>query len=302
VQGLGAIVLRKVGEKMRKQIQDFVHCGYALLDDVFSLDVVSTWRDLFENLRGADTESVYTTVSWFRNMVERFPEQTVAPLLNPVLIDFMESILGPFVQLDGMSLVGFAPVDDTTIIRGWHRDRYASFPSGVYNTPRAVHVLCYLQPIDRDEHGPLRVVPGSHIAPIHVLPEEERCHRNDEVLIYPKPGQAVVLHNMLLHSGTLHRTEELRCFASICFNHSSMKQSDIFRGPKLQQYLRMSRVAEAPRRARLFGQESDIGPGVNRMNCGFLMPDKFYWDKWFAEDRQNSQLAKEFCVCEGDRE
>ncbi|WP_013630009.1 phytanoyl-CoA dioxygenase family protein [Rubinisphaera brasiliensis] len=265
--------------------ENIVRDGYTVVDDVFDADTMLAWRDTLRHLQRSQSRSVYSTVHWYRNILELCPTATWAAITKPVLLMLLDSLMGPFVQLDGVSLVAFDPLPEIDRpVRGWHRDRWAEFPQGRYTRPRAVHVLCYLQDIT-DTSGPLRVIPGSHVRPVAIEQPDERASHSDEVLLFPKRGQAVVLHNQLLHSGSLHSRGGQREFCSICFNHCWMKQPDDFSGPNCRR-LRMEARGYGDRGLlRLLGVDEDFGAGLNRSNCGFLRPDTVYWDEWQQEDR-----------------
>lgn len=259
--------------------------GYAIIDEVFDAEIRHAWRTTLDHLRESEQASVYSTVSWYRHILENCPDETLRAVTRPRLLDLIEKLIGPFVQLDGVSLIAFQPVHDAdSLVRGWHRDRWAEFPNGVYTVPRAIHVLCYLQDIT-DETGPLRVIPGSHIRPVAIAPEDETRPHPDEVLLYPRAGQAAVLHNKVLHSGSLHTASESRSFCSICFNHCWMRQPDDFAGPNCRRLRAQAADSGDARLMRLLGLPEPLGAGLNRSNCGFLRPDETYWNDWRFEDR-----------------
>lgn len=270
---------------MNDLTQVFQSEGYAVCDNLVPDDCLKSWTEAFDRLRQSNAESLYDSVHWYRNLLEHCPEGTLRALASPPLLDCLESLMGPFVQYDGGSLVGFEPVvSEAQSVRGWHRDRYAHFPSGSYRIPIAIHALFYLQ--DLVYCGPLRIIPGSHVKPIGLTLEEETKERDDEVLLHPKRGQVVLLHNCVLHSGSIHHSPGIRRFTSICFNHSFMKRSDTFTGPNCQRILATARSSGDRRLQRLMGYGDEMGPGFNRSNCGFLLPESNYWPKWIAEDRK----------------
>ena len=49
---------------------------------------------------------------------------------NPTVLDFAEKVVGPFVQLDNLTLAAFPPVEDIDAAKnkasGFHRDRWVS--------------------------------------------------------------------------------------------------------------------------------------------------------------------------------
>jgi hypothetical protein len=265
----------------------FQQQGYVVLDNAVPEESLLNWEEVFDRLNRAKAKSLYDTVHWYKNLLEHCPESTFRALSHEPLLDCLECLMGPFVQYDGGSLVGFEPVLDTSLtVRGYHRDRYAHFPTGAYQNPSAIHALFYLQ--DLANCGPLRIIPRSHVEPIGLTPEEETKTNDHEILLYPKRGQVVLLHNCLLHSGSLHHSSGIRRFVSVCFNHSFMKRSDVFSGPSAKRILEIAKNSNDRRLQRLMGYGDEMGPGINRSNCGFLLPEMNYWPKWISEDRSST--------------
>ena len=124
-------------------------------------------------------------------------------LLNPLLLDLAERVMGPFVQGDGFYVVGTPPPQVTSgatgvasrpqlleEAQGWHRDAYShhamwrSNPGWSddldgrhdpgkgqpFTPPLAAHMLCYLQDMD-GPGGPLLAVPGSHRSAFGATPD-----------------------------------------------------------------------------------------------------------------------------------
>ena len=101
-------------------------------------------------------------------MLERSPGVMWPVVSNPLIVEFTEEIVCPFVQLDNLTLAAFPPMNNTEAgdkVSGWHRDRWSHLPTGQYERPLAMNAICYLQDLD-EESGPLRIVPNSHIEPV----------------------------------------------------------------------------------------------------------------------------------------
>tara|TARA_E500000331_G_C16814334_1_gene522237 strand:- start:61 stop:366 length:306 start_codon:yes stop_codon:yes gene_type:complete len=98
-------------------------------------------------------------------MLELSPGLMWPVVSNPLIVEFTEVIVGPFVQLDNLTLAAFPPMNNTEAgdkVSGWHRDRWRHLPTGQYERPLAMNAICYLQDLD-EESGLLRIVPNSHI-------------------------------------------------------------------------------------------------------------------------------------------
>ena len=209
---------------------------------------------------------------------------------HPVILDFAEQVVGPFVQLDNLTLAAFPSMDPGEAagkVSGWHRDRWARMPNGAYERPLAFNAICYLQDLD-DESGPLRVLPGSHVEPIALAEEEIHKPHQDELLIYMKAGDVVLTHNGLLHSGTPNTSGRKRYFFSVYYNISWLKHTDTFTGPNCQQLINWARSQQDHRALRLLGQDEHL---QSRANSGFLQPDEVCWHQWTQADQRALEEA-----------
>src|SRR5262245_49374018 len=103
----------------------------------------------------------------------------------------------------------------------WHQDRWVHL-----DRDPLITVWTALDPATR-ENGCLQVIPGSHrkgvINPSHpwaFLTEEqmlEHCRQSDVLHLSLEPGEAVLLHNWLLHRSDRNRTDVSRRAFSVCY-------------------------------------------------------------------------------------
>jgi hypothetical protein len=150
-------------------------------------------------------------------------------LLDPRVLAFAESVLGPAVQLDSFRVTCFPALPlahrGSVELGGWHVDRFShSLPAGAddwtprrprsrdgaappgYCPPRAINCIGYLQDMD-EAAGPLRVVTGSHLtAADHTLREmvpadSKRAPLPDEQLVRMCPHRIVVCATVWLSHG-----------------------------------------------------------------------------------------------------
>ena len=190
---------------MDRRMEEYRAQGYTVFEGLYDETTMQAWRDEQDRLQALSTEGphVQERTYWFGNMLERAPQLMWPAVAHPAILDFAEQVVGPFVQLDNLTLAAFPSMDPEEAAgkaSAWHRDRWGRMPSGAYERPLAFNAICYLQDLD-DEYGPLRVLPGSHIEPIALAEEETRKPHQDELLIYMKAGDVVLTHNGLLHSG-----------------------------------------------------------------------------------------------------
>ena len=266
-----------------QRIEEFKQNGFTVFEKMYDEEQMQRWRDVLAQLQqefGGNGDAPF----WFGNMAERAPHSMMPALANPIVLDFAERVMGPFVQLDNLTLVGFPSVDPEEArgkVTDWHRDRWAHLPLGVYERPLAVNAITYFQDLD-EASGPLRVVPGSHREPISVGTEEVRKPHPDEQLVCAKAGDVVFIHHSLLHTGTPNTSGKVRYFFSLFYNQSWMKTTDNHDGPNTRGLRAEARAKGDRRLLRLFGEDELL---ARRGNAGFLQPDEELWQKWLEEDR-----------------
>jgi len=267
-------------------LQQYKEQGYALFEGVYDEASIAAWRDEADRLEDAH-DGLFSQKRnwWFGNMLERAPALMWPAVANPLIVDFIERIVGPFVQLDNLTLAAFPPLSKEEAadkVSGWHRDRWGHFPTGVYQRPLALNAICYLQDLSA-EYGPLRVIDNSHIQPIAMDEEEREAPHRDEKILHLKAGDVVLTHNGLLHSGTPNISGKKRYFFSIYYNISWLKHTDTFGGPNCLQLIEWARQRNDHRALRLLGADEQL---QGRCNSGFQEPDEGRWQQWMAADQE----------------
>ncbi|NKB70520.1 MAG: hypothetical protein GKR89_25910 [Candidatus Latescibacteria bacterium] len=269
-----------------ERLDQYRHQGYTIFERLYDEATMAAWRreqDRLEETSLAPYAPQRTT--WFGNMLERSPQLMWPAVSHPDVLDFMEAVVGPLVQLDNLTLAAFPTMDAEEAAgkaSGWHRDRWGRMPNGSYERPLALNAICYLQDLD-DAYGPLRIVPQSHIKPVAIAPEAIGLPHPDEELIHLKAGDVILTHNSLLHSGTPNTSGNKRYFFSVYYNISWLKYTDTFDGPNCRQLVDWARRRQDHRALRLLGQDDHLQA---RGNSGFQEPDQQRWQQWSAADRE----------------
>ena len=257
--------------------------GYTIFPSLFGEAQMNAWREKHEQLYAE-----FDKKSWFGNMLEYAPKLMWPAVSNPTIVDFAELVMGPFVQLDNLTLSVFHPVPKSEAkgkISGWHRDRWGQVPRGsIYERPNAINAISYLQELT-DEMGPLRVIPGSHRRSLTISPDDRSKPHPDEAVINMKPGDVVITHVNLVHSGTPNTSTsgKLRYFFSIYYNLTWLKHTDNHSGPLTQEILGEARSQNDHRSMRLLGVDEQLQV---RCNSGFLTADEERWAEWAAADKE----------------
>lgn len=238
-----------------------------------------------------------TTIS---NLIshQTLSDVTSKQLLNPIVLDFAEYAMGPFVQLDSMEITGFPirPANEFNLVADWHRDAFSYsdmwathssreyLTSHPYTAPTACNCLTYLQDMNKTT-GSLRVIPGSHLDYTHINESDRKKPHEREILIKLNAGDMIFTHNELLHSGSINTSNQTRYFISIYFQRIGLPHRDRFDSPQINMICEKARLRNDRRILRLFG----IDPL-------FSEREQTAWSKMIAEDR--SQLLKNERRCD----
>lgn len=208
-------------------------------------------------------------------------QEIILPIIAaPEVLSTAESIMGPFVQLDSISLACLPKHSKCEI--SWHRDPYGNFPRGTeFQRPLALNLLVYLQDLDNDV-GPLRVIPGSHRSPLKISITERNQPHPLEELIFAKAGDGVLIHNNLIHSRSQNKSHTDRAHISIIYNLSCMKSMLNTSSPHVKEIIEQLEKIGDPRLLRLFGFDNH---SVTRYNAGFLIEDEEQWQQWRDSER-----------------
>ena len=263
-------------------LEEYQQKGFTIFPGLYDQSQMQRWRE-----KHAEWMADYDQRTWFGNVLEYAPKLMWPAVSQPILLDFLEQVMGPFVQLDNLTLAVFPSIakkEAKSQVSGWHRDRWAHLPQeGIYTSPLASNAISYLQDLT-DDSGPLRVIVGSHCRAVTIEEGEARSQpHSEESLIYMKAGDVIVTHNGLIHSGTPNTSGQLRYLFSIYYNSSWLKHTDNHSGPLTQHLLVEARKRKNYRQMRLLGEDPQM-PG--RCNSGFLVPDQQRWQQWIESDRQ----------------
>lgn len=270
---------------LEERYRDYQRDGFTIFEGLYDADMMQALHEEFAyqqrraKLAGAEGMATW----WFGNMLERAPELMWQFVSKPELLDFAEQVMGPYVQMDNLTLAGFPSNDRSEFMKpvNWHRDRWAHLPLGVYERPNSINMISYGQELT-EASGPLRVLPGSHILPQVVDEESRRRPHPDEVLVHAKPGDVILTHNLLIHSGTKNTSGKTRLFFSMYFNQTWMKPTDNLNGPGIASLIHNARARNDRRALRLLGVDELI---KQRNNWGYFRPDEEQFAEWIAEDK-----------------
>ncbi len=267
-------------------LEQFIHDGYTIFPAVHPPALMQRWREAYAPLCEAASLPGRPPVTWLSNLLEAAPALFLPMAAQPLLLDFAERVMGPFVQVDSTAMNVFASLprgEAAGKVNGWHRDRYAFVPqTRDYLRPWCINTITYLQDLTAST-GPLRVIRGSHRDPV-VFSDAERTRPHPrETLLEPRAGDVVVTHGLLAHSGTPNTSGGPRCFLSTSLNLSWMKHRDLLAGPNVQALIDDAHERGDRRLLRLLGQDGQLW---ERSNPYFMTDDDTTrWRAWAEEDR-----------------
>lgn len=260
-------------------IDAFKRDGYCILDDAFDPATIDRCCEILAERKATPGKHLV------HDCLDRDPDLFLSLAANDPILDFCEVVMGPFVQLDGLTIVGLPPAgpDGNRRVSGWHRDPWAQVPrSSAFERPLAINVLIYLQDLD-DNTGPLRVCPGSHREPMVISQDDRRRPHPREVPLHLRRGSTVLIHNNLVHTGTSPQPDvDERAFVSVFYNLSWLKQTVSLSGPNYEGLVADARRTGNVRRLRLLGLDPTL---LERNDTGFLVADEAQWVRWILEDR-----------------
>jgi len=122
--------------------------------------------------------------------------------------------------------------------------------------------------------------------PLVMSPEQRKRSHPDERLIYVKAGDAVLIHNNLVHSRTRNHSDCDRIHVSVVYSLTCMRSTIDFASMDLQEILSEARKIGGPRLLRLFGDDRNYN---ERYNCGFLQNDEEMWVDWISSEQRPSR-------------
>ena len=268
-------------------LEQFIAEGYTVFPQVFPAALMQRCIAAFPELSRAQSLGD-TDVIWLNNGVERAPHLFLPVVAHAQLLDFLEQVMGPFVQLDNLTFFNFVsqPVEQAGRPHGWHRDIWQVPPMiEGYQPPEAMNAICYFQDLD-DATGPLRIIPGSHRRPMPA-PVSDAAHP-EEVLLHVRAGDLVVTHSNLFHSGTTNVSGRPRWFFSAHYSRSWLRTRDNHNGPNVRSIVERAIEHGDIRIARLFGHDPEL---INRCHGPDRIANADRWRAWQAEDRTRLRNA-----------
>ena len=185
--------------------------GYTVLENFMSRDLLEALRSRVDELfrlegdRAGSEFKQEPNARRLANLVDKGAvfEQIIA---NPVILDYVRSVLGPRIKLSSLNARSADPCSDCR--QPLHADMAAVSDEKGFWVCNTVWMLDGFT----EENGAIRMVPGSHHwrkLPQDVLADPLAPHP-DEILLTGPAGTVVVMNAHLWHGATANRTAAAR--------------------------------------------------------------------------------------------
>ncbi len=271
--------------EIQRHLDEFTENGFTIIPGGHPPAWVAKARERHAGIcarQGAPGQPV-----WSDNLLELDPELGLEAITRARILAVAEAIIGPHLQVESITFQGAPPTDPRMtaagLLPGWHRDLFAAFPeAGAYQRPLLFNAMTYLQDLT-DAVGPLHVIPGSHRKPIRISAEQKFQHHPEQLVLHPRAGDAVLFHHALLHSGSSNRSDQMRYFYCVTFNHCWLKHRSSYQGPACQAIINQARARGDRRLLRLLGADEHVL--TRALYHHVLEPEQEVWAAWQAEDR-----------------
>ena len=209
---------------LERELEFFLKWGYLLVQEAIDQEQVETLRQALDETFSREEEQ-------FIHQLLEEDERFEFLLDNPPVLKRVNAILGNCVQLHSATARVTEP---GTPDQDWHRDGpWPMDPQGTpYGSlPGQINCGYYLDELDT-RNGPIAIVPGSQRALFR--PPEGHPHFPDELLIFARPGQAVMFDGWLSHRGVANQSEVRRRACMMCYQNAWMKSRGPFDGPRVR--------------------------------------------------------------------
>ena len=278
-------------------LSQFQADGYTILSGLIDQARIDCWKETFHSLI-SELEPIRRLPQnglggqiVLDNLVEHAPEVMLPAAANATILDFLETVMGPFIQLESLRINLTEPAKREHVeveTRNWHRDMWALTVgrTDTYLPPNACNMLTYFQDMD-EAMGPLRILPGSHRSQ-DLVAEQFQAQANER-LIYAQAGDVVVIHSALIHAASPNISHRSRYFISRFYNKSYLPHRDVHSGPNTQQIIDIGRQRNDRRLMRLLGVDDLLFSRQVDAN----QSEAELWQMWIEQDRSTKKSASD---------
>lgn len=238
--------MSNIGQSRLTRLQHLDRFGYYTDENIFSEDHLGRLREAMDRLiREGEADYREPHQDYFPNVIE-FDDAFAEVLDNPVLLEGIEEVIGPDLQLYANEVLISKP---TGKAKEWHRDKMSI---GRHCPNMFLKACMYIDevPIDR---GPTGVVPESHLD----------AHKGEEFFPHKidflaKPGSLLTFSANTMHRAGLHvEGRPPRPAMFFVFIPWWLKQASYYTGNKCERLIECA----SPMRLQLLGVK--MRDGIN---------------------------------------
>jgi phytanoyl-CoA hydroxylase len=205
---------------LQKRIDDIM-LGHADLDYARLYMQLDSTTGAYENLSGGGRGHQGATLDYRKIQDLEFDPLFLAYMQRPLFAEICARIYGASTRIAAFRAMFMnKPAQQGTLLP-WHQDRWTNL-----DRDPLITVWTALDPATR-ANGCVQVIPGSHkfglINPSHpsafLTEEQARDHeaKNQTAYVEMEAGEAVLLHNWLLHRSDTNTTSTSRRAFSVCY-------------------------------------------------------------------------------------
>ena len=89
-----------------QRLETYKTDGFTIFEKVFGETQMELWKEKHQELSAA-----HNGQTWFGNTLELAPELMWPAVSHPMILEFIEKVMGPFVQLDNLTLAAFPSIE-----------------------------------------------------------------------------------------------------------------------------------------------------------------------------------------------
>ena len=187
-------------DRWEASVQEFDRNGFVVIPDALSVAQVKNLNAAFDRYSTDFPEEWSHFSASFIHTADVLPrmsefDQTIE---NPLVLPFLQRLLGEKMAFEELSLMVRNPTDSTGELKGWHRDIIRDFDRR--HEINAISVVYYLTDVTASDHC-FSIVPGTHQRLVDLRPEDVTSGM--EVDANGPAGTAFIFHARGIHAGKL---------------------------------------------------------------------------------------------------
>ena len=198
---MNAATASPTADRWATAVDAFQRDGFVVIPDALSSSQVATLNTAFTRYETEFPQEWSRFSESFIHTADVLPHMSDfdATIENPVVLPFLQRLLGEKLAFEEMSLMIRNPTDNVGELKGWHRDVVRAFDRR--HEIKVLSVVYYLTDVTAQDHC-FSIIPGTHDGP-HGTMRPEDVQPGMEVDALGPAGSAFVFHARCIHAGKL---------------------------------------------------------------------------------------------------